>query len=114
MNNSSVLFPHNSCDSMSRSAGSPLARAPHAMKPTEHVRSSITDDGVVLLDIASGRIFSANVIGARIWRGLEGGEAVDAIVDRIAADTGAERAIVDRDAARFIEALEARGLVCGG
>ena len=83
------------------------------MKPTEHVRSSITDDGVVLLDIASGRIFSSNAIGARIWRGLEGGEAVDAIVDRIAAETGAERAVVDRDAARFIEALEARGLVYG-
>jgi hypothetical protein len=84
------------------------------MKPASHVRSSVTDEGIVLLDVATGRIFSANAIGARIWRGLEDGEPVGAIVDRIAAETGADRAVVDRDAAQFIEMLRVRALVGEG
>jgi len=81
------------------------------MKPSAHVRSSINDDGVVLLDIATGRIFSANSIGARIWQGLEDGLSLSAIADRLAAETGADRAVVERDAADFVTTLRARALV---
>jgi hypothetical protein len=81
------------------------------MKPSPHVRSNITDDGVILLDIETGQIFSANPIGARIWDALTHGLAVPAIVDQIARDTGAERAVVERDVREFVGALRARALV---
>ena len=81
------------------------------MKLSTEVRASVTDEGVILLDIATGQIFSANAIGARIWSGLESGLSIAAIVDGIAADTGADRALVDRDAAAFVDALRARDLI---
>jgi len=81
------------------------------LKPSAHVRASATNEGIVLLDIASGSIFSANAIGARIWSGLEEGLSIAAIVDRIALETGAERSIVARDADSFVDALKARALV---
>ncbi len=82
-----------------------------SITPSALVRASATDDGIVLLDIGTGRIFSANAIGARIWRGLEEGLPIAAIVDRIASDTGADRSLVARDADRFVDALRARALV---
>ena len=81
------------------------------MKPAPHVRASITDEGIILLDIRSGQIFSANAVAARIWRGLEQGLPMPAVVDGIAADAGVDRAIVLRDAAAFLSTLLSRALV---
>jgi hypothetical protein len=81
------------------------------MKLSTDVRASITDDGIILLDIATGQIFSANAVGARIWSGLEAGLPMAAIVDRIAADSGVARAIVERDAHAFVDALKTRELI---
>ena len=81
------------------------------MKPAPHVRSSITADGIILLDIRSGRIFSANAVAARIWSGLTDGLPMDAIVARIASETGAEPAVVERDASDFLTVLIAHALV---
>ena len=81
------------------------------MKPSAHVRSSITADGIILLDIHSGRIFSANAVAARIWSGLEDGLPMAAIVARIATETGAEPAVVERDASDFLNVLTAYALV---
>jgi hypothetical protein len=81
------------------------------MKPSPHVRASITDEGVILLDIHSGQILSANAVAARIWRGLEQGLSLPAIVDGIAADADVDRTIVLRDAAAFLSTLTSRGLV---
>jgi hypothetical protein len=81
------------------------------MKPSPHVRSNVSDDGLILLDIRSGQIFSANAIAARIWSGLERGEPLETIVDRIVAETGADAAIVERDAANFLDTLKVRALV---
>jgi hypothetical protein len=81
------------------------------MKPSANVRSSINGDGIILLDVTTGQIFSANPVGARIWSGLEEGLSIGAIVDRIAAETGADRTIVERDAADFVNTLRVRALV---
>jgi hypothetical protein len=81
------------------------------MKPSLHVRSNITDDGLVLLDIRTGQIFSANPVGARIWSALEEGLPMATIVDRLVSETGAERAVVERDAAEFVNTLKVRALV---
>src|SRR5262249_47228129 len=86
------------------------------MKPASRVRSNVSDDGVILLDIQFGQIFSANVIGASVWRGLERGESIREIVDAIVDQTGADRLVVKRDVSEFVRALAARALVeelCG-
>lgn len=82
------------------------------MKPLPHVRSSISDDGgLTLLDIRSGRIYRANAIAARIWSGLEQGQPLKEIVASIASDTGADVAVVERDAAAFVDMLKVQSLV---
>ena len=40
------------------------------MKPAQHVRANVTDDNLIVLDLVKGQIFTANAIGARIWRAL--------------------------------------------
>ena len=81
------------------------------MKASPHIRSSISDEGVIFLDIRSGQFFSANAIAARIWRGLEQDLPMETIVARIASETGAEPAVVERDATEFVSLLASRGLV---
>jgi len=81
------------------------------MKPAPHVRSNISDDGLILLDIATGQIFSANLIAARIWNGLEQGLLLSEIIEEIAADTGADPVVVERDATKFVDTLRLRALV---
>lgn len=81
------------------------------MKPCPHVRSSVTGDGVILLDIRTGRIFSANPVAARIWSGLEQGLSMPAIVERLIAETGVDPAVAERDVSDFVNTLRARALV---
>jgi len=81
------------------------------MKPAPHVRSNISNDGLILLDITTGQIFSANPIAARIWNGLEQGFLLTDIIHGIAADTGADPIVVERDATEFLNTLKLRALV---
>ena len=81
------------------------------MKPAPHVRSNTSNDGLILLDITTGQIFSANPIAARIWNGLEQGLLLTDIIQGIAADTGADPVVVERDATDFLNTLKIRALV---
>jgi len=81
------------------------------VKPSPHVRSNISDDGIILLDLRTGQIFSANPIGARIWAGLEEGLSMPAIVERIVGETGADRAVVEGDVREFLDTLTLRALI---
>lgn len=82
------------------------------MRPAEHVRASVTNDGLVVLDIDKGEIFSANVIAARIWQGLVvDGKERQVVVDSIVSEWGAPAESVERDLDAFVETLVARHLV---
>jgi hypothetical protein len=81
------------------------------MKPAEHVRANVTDDGLVILDIDKGEIFSANVVAARIWNLLMDGKSEQEAVDAIVAEFDAPRETVERDAKAFIESLVSKSLV---
>jgi hypothetical protein len=83
------------------------------MKPAEHVRANVTDDGLVILDIDKGEIFSANVVAARIWNLLMDGKSEQEAVDAIVAEFDAPRETVERDAKAFIESLVSKSLVDG-
>ena len=45
------------------------------MRVAPHIRASVTADGILFLDIASGRMFAANAIGAHIWNRLREGSS---------------------------------------
>jgi hypothetical protein len=81
------------------------------MKAAPHVRANVTSDGVVLLDVDKGSIFSANVVGARIWQRLLDGHSETAIVDALVEEFKAPRATVEQDVREFVESLRAQALL---
>jgi hypothetical protein len=85
--------------------------APDRVRVSPLVRSSISTDGLVLLDVRGGVVLASNAVGARIWRLIEDGRAIAEIAGCIASEfaVGPDRAARDVDA--FVSALCARGLI---
>jgi hypothetical protein len=54
------------------------------MKPAQGIAASIHEQGIVLLQAESGRLFGSNNAGALIWRGLERDLPVTAIAADLA------------------------------
>jgi Coenzyme PQQ synthesis protein D (PqqD) len=81
------------------------------MKAAQHVRANVTTDGVVLLDVKEGSVYSANVVGARIWELLQSGRTQAEIVEQIAVEYSAPHATVETDLREFVHALRNRALV---
>jgi hypothetical protein len=75
------------------------------------VRSSISSDGLLLLDLRGGLVLASNPIGARIWHLLEQQCARGDIARQIADEYGVAIERVERDVATFVETLVSRGLV---
>jgi hypothetical protein len=75
------------------------------------VRASISNDGLVLLDVQNGVVLASNTIGARIWQLIESRLDGVEIARRLSReyDVSIERA--EHDVAAFLTALEAQGLV---
>ena len=90
-----------------RTAGNAIRVSPEAI-------ASPHADGVVFLHSGKGELFSANRIGARIWRGLVERRPLDAVAAEIAGECGMAAEQVRQDAADFLTELEARGLVTVG
>jgi hypothetical protein len=83
------------------------------MTTSETIRSSVTADGVVLMDVGNGNIFNSNAVGARIWLKLQEGLDIAAIADQISAEFEVPPERVRADVEDFIEKLRANGIVCG-
>lgn len=82
------------------------------MKPADHVRANLTDDGLVVLDIKQGQIFTANVIAARIWQGiLVDGHSRNDVVDSIAKECNTPPDVVSNDVDEFIARLQQQQLI---
>jgi Coenzyme PQQ synthesis protein D (PqqD) len=73
---------------------------------SETIRRTETQDGGILLDIHHGQMFCLNVVGAKILELMQRGLDQAKISDEISLTYGADRAMVERDVAEFIEALE--------
>ena len=71
---------------------------------------SIHDDGIVILHVASGRIFTSNQTGARVWQYLEQQLPLQAIAAEISREYGIDQATAREDATRFLAELERNGL----
>lgn len=81
-------------------------------RPAPSVRTSISADGLVLLDARGGLVLSSNAIGACIWSLLADGRTPQEIAERLAADYAIAHERAARDVAAFVRDLAARGLVC--
>jgi hypothetical protein len=94
-----------------------MSATPNALPPETKVRPSprvyarAFGEEMVLLDFGRGEYFGLDEIGAEVWRQIEAGETLNAIVARIV-----ERYEVTQDAAledirALIEDMRARALV---
>jgi hypothetical protein len=81
------------------------------MTASTNVRSTVTDEGVVLLDVSSGKIFHSNSVGSRIWIKLQEGSPLSKIVDEIAAEFNAPREQVEADVQEYVTSLKTGGLI---
>lgn len=82
------------------------------MKAAEHVQADITEDGLVLLDLGSGQIFTANGIAARIWQRVVVDNRPRAeVIDSIATDWNSTPDVVAPDVDEFIDNLKKQRLV---
>lgn len=76
-----------------------------------HIRSIVDHDGALILDIKNDAFYSANGTGAYIWSRLLRGDAVEQIAGSLAADTGADLAIVLADVEAFVAGLKEKRLL---
>lgn len=76
----------------------------------EAVRS-FHEDGVVILHAGSGRVFSSNGTGARIWRGIEQQLPLETIANEISNAYQIERTTAREHTLSFLAALEQQALI---
>ena len=75
------------------------------------VRASFHENGVVLLHIEKGLVFSSNATGARIVQGLLEGESPHRVVLRMSCEYGIDLVRIERDTAAFVAELRRHGLL---
>jgi len=81
------------------------------MKVSEHVRSTITPDGAVLMNIKGGSMLTLNPIGSIIWQQLGDGRSPVQIAERLASEFGITREQALTDVNEFVEQLQAQHLI---
>ena len=77
----------------------------------QNVASSVHDDGIVLLHIGDGHMFASNAAGARIWRGVEQRQSLEAIVNGISDEFQIGRTTARADVVGFLAELERHALI---
>jgi hypothetical protein len=75
------------------------------------LRSRVTPDGAMILNISADEVITLNATGGYIWARLEEGIAIDEIVARLAAETGHDAVAVATDVHEFLAQLAEKHLV---
>lgn len=83
-----------------------------ALSVPGRVVASTHDDGVVLMNLSTGRLFAVNTTGAYIWRGIEQGQSARTIAVALANDFQLPADAAHAHTSRFIETLAVNRLVC--
>ena len=73
------------------------------------LRASANDDGLVLLNVETGQIYTSNVVGGQIWRLLEEGRSEAEIVAHLAAKYGRSEDVIAQDVREFVSRLTGLG-----
>jgi hypothetical protein len=79
--------------------------------PATHLRSVIDPDGTLILDIEHDAIVTLNSTGGYVWDRLLQGKLLDDIVCELAAETGVDTTVVDRDVRCFMQELMSKHLL---
>lgn len=87
---------------------------PNGVRPSANVLAAAVDNEVVLLDTRSGRYFSLNKTGARVWQGITEGIPVADVARDVASTWSVPFEIAERDTQRLLGELERRALVTTG
>ena len=74
-------------------------------------RSTVTEEGIVIMDVSNGNIFHSNSIGALIWTSLKEGASVQGIVELITSRYSVSRKEAEADVFAYIRALTSKGLL---
>ena len=77
-----------------------------------NIRSAISDDGGVLLDLNKGSCYSLNVVGAEVWARLEEGLSFEEIVDYLSSKWDVPYLDLKSDLETFVVRLRKKTLVC--
>jgi hypothetical protein len=75
------------------------------------LRSRVTPDGAMILDIAADEVITLNATGGFVWARLEEGKTIDEIVAVLAQESAQDPAVVANDVRDFVEQLTAKQLV---
>jgi hypothetical protein len=75
------------------------------------VISRLVEASTVLLDSTSGRYFSLDAIGTRVWAHLLSTPTPRQAVEALVAEFDADPDVIRQDLERLVERLEAQGLV---
>ena len=75
------------------------------------LRSLVTPEGAMILNIASDQISTLNSMGGYVWARLQEGNTVDEIIFDLAKETGHDPVVVANDVHEFVEQLMERNLV---
>lgn len=75
------------------------------------LRSLVTADGAMILDIAADEMTTLNSTGGYVWARLKEGRTVEEIVAELAFETGQDPLRVTADVHEFIDRLAEKHLV---
>ena len=77
----------------------------------QELRSLVTPDGAMILDIAADELTTLNATGGYVWARLREGKNIEEIIAMLARETGQDAAVVTADVHEFVEQLNAQHLV---
>lgn len=76
-----------------------------------YVKASVHSEGVVLLHLGRGTVFSANRVGAMIWNGAAERWSLDRVVASISSEFHVSPQTARQDTSDFLAQLAAEGLL---
>lgn len=82
-----------------------------ALRTAPHVTASLHSEGVVLIHLGRGTVFSANRVGALIWNAVADRWSLDRVVETISSEFHIPAQAAREDAAEFLAQLAAEGLL---
>jgi hypothetical protein len=81
--------------------------------PSPETRAYQHAEGLVLLHLANGVIFTSNRTGAAIWKELQDRQTLPVIARRLAVDYGISEQVAATDAVSFCTQLKQQGFLVG-
>ena len=78
---------------------------------SDDVSAILDRDGAVILDTKAGKYYSLNRVAADVWRGIEAGRPLDAVVADLAAKYDQSHDNIASDVDALVAALQRLGLV---